>query len=92
MKLNQDDKIRQELVKTLRTYFEIDFQYFSEKYNINFRDYFNAEIEDLEELKSDKLLTVSENNIKMTELGIHFSPIIANKFDKYNKIKLSNST
>ena len=92
MKLNQDDKIRQELVKTLRTYFEIDFQYFSEKYNINFRDYFKAEIEDLEELKSDKLLTVNENNIKMTELGIHFSPIIANKFDKYNKIKLSNST
>ena len=92
MKLNNDDKLRQELIKTLRTYFEIDFNYFSEKFNIVFKDYFKKEIKELGEFQEDELITINKNSLKLTELGIQFSPIIANKFDQYNKIKLSNST
>ena len=40
LKLEKNDQIRRDVVKTLRTYFEIDFQEFESKYSIDFKKYF----------------------------------------------------
>lgn len=84
MKLNNDDKIRQKLVKEIRTYFEVDFNDYATEFDIDFNDYFKNEIDNIRSFQDDGLLSISDTNIKLTEIGVHFSPQVANVFDAYD--------
>jgi oxygen-independent coproporphyrinogen-3 oxidase len=84
MKLSKDDKIRQHVTQQFRSYFKIDFKQFKRNFKINFEEYFSKEIEYLGEMIKDGLVTVSNDGIKMTELGRDFSQNISNVFDKYD--------
>lgn len=84
IKLSDNDKIRRDVVKTLRTYFEIDFNEFEEKFKINFKEYFKDSLENLQEHSKDELVIIDKNKIKITELGNQFAPVVCNAFDDIN--------
>lgn len=84
MKLSKDDKIRQHATQQFRSYFKIDFKQFKRIFKINSKEYFSKEIDYLDEMIKDGLVTVSNDGIEMTELGRDFSQNISNVFDKYD--------
>ena len=86
-KLSKDDKVRRNIVKTLRTYFEIDFLSINNKFGINFNEYFKKNLIQLSSFVDDGLVKISDSSLSITELGVQFSPQIANVFDAYNPPK-----
>ena len=88
MKLSKDDMIRQKIVKDLRTFFEINFEEINKIFSINFNDYFSKELKNLKIYENDGLVKIFNDKIKLSELGIHFSPQIANAFDAYDDQKI----
>lgn len=84
IKLNKDDVIRREVIRHIRTFFNIEYDFFEKKYLINFKKYFEKELSRLKIFESDGLLTINNINIVLTPLGEHFSPQVANVFDVYN--------
>jgi len=88
--LTKDDVIRREIIRHIRTFFNVEFDYFERKYNLIFQNYFEKELKHLQNHKKDDLLELNENNIILTPLGEHFSPQIANVFDIYNDQQFYN--
>ena len=84
MKLSEDDKIRQHATQQLRTYWEINYKDFNERFGINCEKYFSSEIESLREMDEDGLIVISDSSIKVTELGKDFAQFITNYFDAYD--------
>ena len=84
LKMTEDDTIRREVIRHIRTFFNVEFDYFTKKYSKKFTNYFNEELNRLKVFEKDNLLKLSDNNIILTPLGEHFSPQIANVFDIYN--------
>jgi oxygen-independent coproporphyrinogen-3 oxidase len=82
-KLTQDDLIRREVINALLCERFIDISKIEEKYEINFREYFNNEIERLKPFIEDELIEVSEDKIKITPLGKMFVPHISSRFDNF---------
>ena len=90
MKLSKDDQIRQHATQQFKSYLRMDFKQFEEKFKINPKEYFSKEIEYLDEMIKDGLVTVSDEGIELTELGKDFSQNISNVFDKYDPPTKSN--
>ena len=87
MKMKRDDTIRREVIRHIRTFFNLEFDFFEKKYQFSFKDYFKKELKNLLSFKKDKLLQINEMNIVLTPLGEHFAPQVANVFDVYNDQK-----
>ncbi len=84
LRLSKDDAIRRDIIRHIRTFFNVEFKYFEEKYKESFKNYFQEEIFKLKSYENDGLLKLSEENIFISPLGQHFAPQIANVFDKYD--------
>ena len=84
IKLDEDDKKRRQIIKTLRTYFEYEFSEFNEESNETFQNYFEKELVRLTPFIDDKLVEMNSESMKITENGKQFSPQIINAFDRYN--------
>lgn len=82
-KLTSDDVLRRDVIHELRCYFSLDIGRIEEKYDIDFRQYFAAEVRALGECASDGILEMSEDTIILTELGEHFVAHICGIFDAY---------
>ena len=91
MKLSKDDQIRQHATQHINSFLGMDFKYFEEKFKINPKEYFSKEIKYLGEMIKDGLVTVSDDGIKLTEIGEDFSQNIANVFDNYDPPTKSNN-
>ena len=90
LKLSEDDAIRREVIRHIRTFFNIEFDYFDKKYSKNFKKYFEQELNRLKSHEGDGLVTINDNNVILSPLGEHFSPQIANIFDVYNDQEFYN--
>ena len=86
-KMSKDDVIRREVIRHIRTFFNVEYDFFEKKYHIIFKDYFKKELANLDSFKKDQLLEVNSKNIILSNLGEHFSPQVANVFDAYNDQK-----
>ena len=84
-KLDKDDQIRRDVIVTLRVYFDIHFGTMENRYQINFRDYFQKELAILQEYANDELIEIKPDGIVITELGKQFANLICAVFDKYAK-------
>lgn len=82
-KLNKDDLIRRNVIKTLRSYFSLDYRQIEERYDIVFEKYFKEEIAALDEFVKDGLVELSNNTITITELGKAFTGFVCRNFDRY---------
>ena len=87
IKMSKDDAIRREVIRHIRTFFNVEFNFFEKKHNIKFKDYFSKELSNLKSFVNDELLELNESNIILTSLGEHFSPQVANVFDTYDDQK-----
>ncbi len=81
--LDKDSIIRREIIKNIRTYFELDKISINEKYNINFDDYFKKELNSLYEFYKDGLIYDEKNKIITSETGKHFASLIGSNFDTF---------
>ena len=84
IKISNDDAIRREVIRHIRTFFNVEYSFFEKKYKINFADYFAKELMNLKIYENDELLNINNNNFILSDLGQHFSPQVANVFDTYN--------
>ncbi len=87
IKMSKDDAIRREVIRHIRTFFNVEFNFFEKKHNIKFNDYFGKELNNLKSFVNDELLEINNDNIILTSLGEHFSPQVANVFDTYDDQK-----
>ena len=81
--MDKDSIIRREIIKNIRTYFELDKISINEKYNINFDDYFKKELNSLYEFYKDGLIYDEKNKIITSETGKHFASLIGSNFDTF---------
>jgi oxygen-independent coproporphyrinogen-3 oxidase len=81
--LDDDDQIRKEAIMQLICHFELDMAQFGKEHNLCFSDYFNDELERLNQYQKDELVTVSDNIIFVQPGGRLLIRAICKIFDKY---------
>jgi oxygen-independent coproporphyrinogen-3 oxidase len=88
--LDKDTILRRDIIKNIRTYFSIDKNEISDKYQINFDKYFSKEINKLKSFFDDELLFIENDKIYLTEIGKHFANLIGSNFDIFIDSKRFN--
>ena len=81
--LNQDDLIRRSVIGELMCHGELSIAAFSALHQLHFADYFAAEIERLQHLAGDGLVTLDAQTIRVTARGRLLLRNIAMCFDAY---------
>lgn len=81
--LNTDDVIRREAIQCLRNYFSLDLKGLGRKYNIDTKEYFRAELKELEILQTDGLVKIEEEFITITDTGQQFANAVCQVFDAF---------
>jgi oxygen-independent coproporphyrinogen-3 oxidase len=69
IRLTKDQKIREEIILSFISGFNLDVTAIEQKYGIEFKVYFQTELEPLEVLVKDKIIEWSDNYISVTQLG-----------------------
>jgi oxygen-independent coproporphyrinogen-3 oxidase len=82
-RLEADDLLRRELIGELMCQFELDMTAFSEKYGINFEQYFARELVELAELQKAGLVHINANRITIPIRGRLLVRRVAMAFDRY---------
>lgn len=81
--MSEDDVLRRDVIMSLMCDFELHFNTFEKKYGINFKEYFSKGLENLKQFVPDNLVTIRNNNIKVTEMGRLLIRNIAMSFDAF---------
>ena len=81
--LNQDDKIRGAVISQLICHFHLNFATIEEQFGIDFSDYFNDELQGLQQMQQDGLLHLSEQGIEIQPAGRLLIRNICMVFDRY---------
>ena len=81
--LSKDDLIRRSVIMALMCQGEALFESLEQAWLIDFRQYFAAEIELLEDMENQGLVQISAEGITVTALGWYFVRGIAMTFDRY---------
>lgn len=82
LSLNDDDKLRRVVIQELACHFKLDFNNISKDFAIDFGDYFMEELEQLENMQSDHLLSISDNMLTVSPRGRFLIRNICMVFDK----------
>ena len=85
MELDDDDILRRHIISELMCHSELTFKTVSEAFNIDFKAYFDEELNSLGDFIEDGLLVLSEEKIQITPAGRMLLRNIAMKFDAYLK-------
>ena len=80
---NEDDRIRGEVIQGLMCYNRVDFDAIETTFGIDFGDYFAAELEQLEPLIADGLVTRNDASITLLPRGRLLMRSVAMLFDSY---------
>ena len=81
--VDADDRLRADVIQSLMCYDELLFDDFDAKHDIDFRNYFAAEIDRFTPLADDDLVELSSNGIRITPKGRLLLRNIAMIFDRY---------
>ncbi|MDP1615457.1 MAG: oxygen-independent coproporphyrinogen III oxidase [Methylococcales bacterium] len=81
--LDEDDKLRREVITQLICHFELRFSVIERAFSIDFSDYFANEIDALIPMQADGLLTLSAEGIHVLSPGRLLIRNICMVFDKY---------
>lgn len=81
--INQDDKLRRDIILSLICHFIVDIRQIEKAYSIDFDNYFAREIEMLKQMEGDALLEINSNIIKIYPLGKLLIRNICMVFDRY---------
>ncbi|WP_223788602.1 oxygen-independent coproporphyrinogen III oxidase [Marinicella meishanensis] len=67
--LNQDDRIRKQVIQDLSCHFKVNRQAIAQQFNIDFETYFATELQQLQGLVDDGLVQLDEASIQVTAKG-----------------------
>lgn len=81
--LNEDDRIRRDLITELLCARLLDIPRFEKKHGIEFQKYFSRELNLMKNFIDDELLTISHDSLNVTHNGLLAVRNIAMCFDKY---------
>jgi oxygen-independent coproporphyrinogen-3 oxidase len=81
--LNTDDKIRREVIHSLRCYLSLDVRHVEKKYDIDFPVYFSDELDRLKPCQGDGLVEMADGLLTITALGRRFTSHICGLFDAF---------
>ncbi|MEA2049256.1 MAG: oxygen-independent coproporphyrinogen III oxidase [Campylobacterota bacterium] len=85
--LNDDDILRQYIIMELMSNFSLDIKRTQERFNINFKEYFDDALKSLDEFVEAQLVTITDDKINVNQTGSMLIRNIAMPFDAYlNKI------
>ncbi len=85
IKLNKDDIIRKSVIMELMANFKLNIKNVEKEFGIVFKDYFKDALEELENFEKDKLISIDDNYIKVTNTGSLLIRNISMPFDAYLK-------
>ena len=83
VELSEDDYIRKQVIMELMANFSIDIKRVESELGINFKEYFADSLEALKEFIDAKLVTLSEDKLKVSQTGTLLIRNIAMPFDAY---------
>jgi oxygen-independent coproporphyrinogen III oxidase len=83
MVMDRDDEIRRDAIHALLCQSTFSFAWLDARWGIDSREYFEAELEQLESLERDGFVEVSEHDVIITPKGRFLSRVVAMRFDKY---------
>jgi len=83
--LSDDDFLRKAVIMELMANFHIDIQRVNKEFNIDFNEYFADALEALQEFVDAELMTIDDNEIKVSTTGTLLIRNIAMPFDAYMK-------
>jgi oxygen-independent coproporphyrinogen-3 oxidase len=81
--LTEDDKIRREVIMKIMCDFELNFKKMGTRFNINFNEYFKYGLGNFQEMVDDGLVDLTDDYIKVTDMGRLLIRNIAMNFDGY---------
>ncbi len=84
-KVNDDDRLRRDVINALMCHGRIDFANIEARHDIVFRDYFAEALAQLEEMQADGLLTIGADAIEVLPAGRLMMRNMAMAFDAYLK-------
>ena len=85
MRLSRDDIVRRALITQLICNFQLDKDAFGMQHDIDFDDYFNDALEELEVMREDGLLDMDEHSITVNPIGRLLIRNICMAFDAHLK-------
>jgi oxygen-independent coproporphyrinogen-3 oxidase len=83
--LDEDDFLRKAVIMELMANFHIDIKRVNQEFNIEFKEYFADALKALQEFVDAELVTIDENEIKVSTTGTLLIRNIAMPFDAYMK-------
>jgi len=83
IELNDDDLLRREVITRLTCQFELDFNDIENRFKIDFRKYFAAELDEIEQMQHDGLLNIDEHSIRVLPVGRLLIRNVCMVFDQY---------
>ncbi|MGR8930638.1 MAG: oxygen-independent coproporphyrinogen III oxidase [Gammaproteobacteria bacterium] len=83
VELDDDDKLRREVITQLICHFELSFAKIEQEFSIVFAEYFGVELNNLQIMRQDGLLTMDDEGIKVQSAGRLLIRNICMVFDKY---------
>lgn len=87
IKLTQDDIIRRNVIMCIMSHFHLHKGDIEDKYQINFDEYFSHELDVLQLLAADELVSLSTNHIQITDIGRLLVRNIAVIFDTHTRTR-----
>ena len=81
--LNQDDKLRRDVITRLICHFSLSITVIEQAYGIDFQQYFASAYDAMRAMQNDGLLTLSDDCIEVTPRGSLLIRNICMLFDKY---------
>jgi len=85
VELDKDDVMRRHIISELMCHSTLIFSDIETLFNINFKDYFDQELVDLQQFTDDKLLEITEEGIQISPAGRMLTRNISMQFDAYLK-------
>jgi len=83
--LSEDDMIRQHVIMELMSNFKLDITRFEAMYGLEFREYFEDALLDLQPFVEEELITINDEIIACSQTGTLLIRNIAMPFDAYMK-------
>lgn len=90
--LNQDDLLRRNIIQDLMCRFALDFSVYEQAFNLQFEQYFQAEMADLQKLAALGLITLHCHGLKVTPKGRFLIRNIAMVFDYHLRHRETQAT
>jgi len=85
VEIDYDDLIRREVIMQLICHFKLNFADVEQRFNIDFKEYFSAELERYKTMVDDGLITMDQQSIEVTSRGRLLIRNICMVFDRYIK-------